>query len=380
MMRKKQIQSISFVALLALMLILMGMVFLPYISVLLWSAVAYILISPVYLRLERGISRQRHFIVAKRYLLAGVFAVGTVLLMAGVVFFVGFQLIGQGKIFLEESKAYLEQNPMFFSETTVGSTIAAAVKQISLGTVNLSSIDIRAEAMGFLSSYSATIGSMARGLAKNIGNFFLSLVFMCFALYFFFLDGTYLANLFIRAIPIDKDNMRSLLHKFRDVTTNLFKGFFLVALYQASAAFILFFAFGIKGSLLFAVLILFSSFIPMLGCAIVWMPLGVSVIVRSGMGTGIAFMVLCAVFISFLDNFMRPLFLKDRIKIHPLLIFFSILGGLKVFGFNGIILGPLVIILFFTIVDMALEDGDGSISSHAVEKIPEDDSPDGAAE
>jgi predicted PurR-regulated permease PerM len=50
------------------------------------------------------------------------------------------------------------------------------------------------------------------------------------------------------------------------------------------------------------------------------------------------------------------MFLKDRIKIHPLLIFFSIIGGLQVFGFNGIILGPLVVILFFTIVDIALEE------------------------
>jgi predicted PurR-regulated permease PerM len=67
-------------------------------------------------------------------------------------------------------------------------------------------------------------------------------------------------------------------------------------------------------------------------------------------------MVLCAIFISFLDNFLRPMFLKDRIKIHPLLIFFSILGGLKAFGFNGIILGPMIVILFFTIVDIALEN------------------------
>jgi predicted PurR-regulated permease PerM len=67
-------------------------------------------------------------------------------------------------------------------------------------------------------------------------------------------------------------------------------------------------------------------------------------------------MILCAFFISFLDNFLRPFFLKDRIKIHPLLIFFSILGGLQVFGFNGILLGPIVVILFFTIVDILLED------------------------
>ena len=49
---------------------------------------------------------------------------------------------------------------------------------------------------------------------------------------------------------------------------------------------------------------------------------------------------------------MRPLFLKDRINVHPLVIFFSILGGLQVFGMNGLLLGPMIVILFFTVLDM----------------------------
>ncbi|HQL34073.1 MAG TPA: AI-2E family transporter, partial [Treponemataceae bacterium] len=178
----------------------------------------------------------------------------------------------------------------------------------------------------------------------------------CFALYFFYLDAHYLANLFISAIPIDSKSTKQLLNKFRDVTKNLFMGFFMVAFYQAIAAFVIFSIFKIQGALLFSFLILFSSFVPMVGCALIWAPLTVTVFLSQGLGIAIAFAVFCSFFISFMDNFLRPLFLKDRIKIHPLLIFFSILGGLNVFGFNGILLGPLVIILFFTIVDIALEE------------------------
>ena len=61
---------------------------------------------------------------------------------------------------------------------------------------------------------------------------------------------------------------------------------------------------------------------------------------------------------SFLDNFLRPLFLRDRINVHPLVIFFAILGGLQVFGMNGLILGPLVVILFFTVLDLLVEAND----------------------
>ena len=61
---------------------------------------------------------------------------------------------------------------------------------------------------------------------------------------------------------------------------------------------------------------------------------------------------------------MRPMFLKDRVKVHPLVIFFAILGGLKLFGLNGLILGPLVIILFFTVLDM-LVNSEKAIENNA---------------
>ena len=64
------------------------------------------------------------------------------------------------------------------------------------------------------------------------------------------------------------------------------------------------------------------------------------------------FFALCAVFVSTLDNFVRPILLHDRLKIHPLLIFLSILGGLQVFGFDGLVLGPLMLILFFSATEL----------------------------
>ncbi len=355
MAQRIHIQTISLIALLALMIVLMGMVFLSYASVLLWTAVCYIIVSPIYFRLLRRMDTGKRLYEIKRHFLAGAFAVGTVLILGGAFFFIGFQLIGQGRAFLAAVQRFLEVNPYFFADTDTGTAIAALVDKLSLGTVDLRSMDIKAQALSFVAQYAETIAGATRSLVANVGRFFLSLAFVCFALYFFYLDGAYLANVFIGAIPIDRTSTRRLLRKFADVTTNLFMGFFLVAFYQALAAFAIFASFRVEGALLFAVLILFSSFIPMVGTALVWLPLGLSLVATRGIVAGGVFMALCAVFISFLDNFLRPFFLKDRIKVHPLLIFFSIIGGLQVFGFNGIILGPLVVILFFTIVDIALE-------------------------
>jgi len=355
-MQRKQIQAISFLALFALMVILMSMLFLPFSSVILWSSVFYIVFSPLYAAILRRMNSKKKLYEIKRHLLAGSFALGTMAIMVGIFVFIGFQLIGQGRLFLVQAQDFVAANPHFFSRTELGMTIASLVHKVSLGTVDISTMDIKAEVLKFLATYADNIGGMTRNLLKDIGGFLLSLAFMSFTLYFFYIDGSYLAHVLVTAIPIDQKSTKKLIMKFRDVTTNLFMGFFLVAFYQAAAAFVILFLFRVDGSLLFSVLILFSSFIPIFGTALIWFPIGVTLLLTRGMAAGISFLILCAIFISFLDNFLRPFFLKDRIKIHPLLIFFSILGGLQVFGFNGILLGPVIIILFFTIVDIALED------------------------
>ncbi|HPM06870.1 MAG TPA: AI-2E family transporter, partial [Treponemataceae bacterium] len=170
--------------------------------------------------------------------------------------------------------------------------------------------------------------------------------------YFFYLDGAYLFSLLIKVIPINPKHMDTLAKKFSETIRGLLSGYFLVALYQGIIAFILMKIFGIKAALLFSVLLMFSSFIPLFGAGLIWFPLGIILLFTDSVIKGILFLVLSAFFISFLDNFLRPFFLQDRIKVHPLLIFFAILGGLKIFGLNGLILGPTVIILFFAVLDM----------------------------
>jgi len=67
-------------------------------------------------------------------------------------------------------------------------------------------------------------------------------------------------------------------------------------------------------------------------------------------------MAVSAVFISTIETFLRPVILGDRVQLHPLIVFFAILGGISVFGFNGIILGPMAIIIFLTIFDFFLTE------------------------
>jgi predicted PurR-regulated permease PerM len=121
-------------------------------------------------------------------------------------------------------------------------------------------------------------------------------------------------------------------------------------------AYIIFSLFQVRGALVFAAFTFICVFIPMIGGGLVWLPLGMARILSGNIGGGLLFLIIAGLFISTLDNILRPMFLKDRIQLHPLIIFFAILGGVSAFGFNGLILGPMVVILFLTVLDLFLTE------------------------
>jgi len=179
---------------------------------------------------------------------------------------------------------------------------------------------------------------------------------MTFSMFFFYVDGPYLSRLVLKAVPIRGDYISTLTKKFKDITRNLFMGYIIVALLQSTVAFIIFTIFGIKGSLVLSVLTFILVFIPMFGATIIYIPITIILILSGKVAAGIIFFIVSVIFISGIDNILRPFFLKDRIQLHPLIIFFAILGGLFVFGFNGFVLGPMLVIFFLTALDMFLTE------------------------
>lgn len=345
-------QTISFFILLAITIVLVGRVFLPYASVLLWSAVLYTLFGPLYHRIIERLNPQSRWLKMKQRIVASLFSVGIIILVGGTAFFFVIKLVGQGQMFAKKAMAFFAEHPKLF-EVEKASPLNELVLQVSMGTLDLSVFDLKKEITNFFLQYANTFVHYATSLARNIGKFIVSLLFMCFALYFFFIDGQYLASVFVTAIPIQVSEGQKLAAKIKDIITNLFKGYFLVAISQFVAAFIIYSLFRIEGALLLAFLTFFSSFLPFFGCALVWLPIGIELLLTAGTVKAVLFLCTAGFFISSLDNFLRPMFLQNRIQIHPLLIFFSILGGIQFFSFNGIILGPMFVILFFTLIDIA---------------------------
>jgi predicted PurR-regulated permease PerM len=350
----KNIQNYAFGAILIALFLVVCRLFAPFFTVLLWSTLLYVLLSPLHHRaIEKLDLRSRKGKILKN-LWAVVFTLGTMVIILIPLSFVASLFSLQIIDLIRYSRDALNRRPEFLKNML--DYISGFIRDITMDQVIITGDEILRQITGVLTSGLQNLLSMSSAVARNIGGFALGIILMVFSLFFFYVDGAYLSRLVLHAIPIRKEYITALTGKFMDITRNLFLGYIMVALIQAVMAYIIFSLFQVRGTLVFAALTFICVFIPMIGGGLVWLPLGIVRIIGGNISGGIFFLITAGLFISTLDNVLRPIFLKDRIHLHPLIIFFAILGGISTFGFNGLILGPMAVILFLTVLDLFLTE------------------------
>ncbi|MDR2922039.1 MAG: AI-2E family transporter [Treponema sp.] len=353
----RPIQSYVFGVIFILLFLVVCRLFTPFFSALLWSILLYILFSPLHRRFIKNLNFDTRKGRILRSFWAIVFTLGTMavifipLSLMGTIFFRQIMDIGR------YARETLNQRPESLHE--LFEKISAFIHDTSAGQIIISSEDINNQLKALITN--ELLGNrqmvfLSGNIVRIIGTLAINMLVMVFSLFFFFADGPYLSRLLLRAIPIRAEYISTLTKKFMEITRNLFLGYIIVALLQAVVAFFIFTIFKINGSLVLAVVTFLFVFIPVLGATVVYIPLAVLKIASGNIVGGVVFFIVSAVFISGIDNILRPFFLRDRIQLHPLIIFFAILGGLAVFGFNGFILGPVLVILFLTVLDLFLTE------------------------
>lgn len=350
----KPIQTYAFAVILIALFLLVCRLFAPFFTVLLWSTLLYILLSPLHQRAIRNLDLfTRKGKILKNFW-AVIFTLGTMVIILIPISLVVSVILRQIMELIRYSRDMFGHNPDILRELL--QKISVILRELSADQLVISADEIERHIMTALTTGLQRMLVVSSGVARNIGGFSIGIFLTMFSMFFFYVDGPYLSRLALHAIPIRKEYISALTAKFMDITRNLFLGYIMVALIQSVMAYIIFSIFQIKGSLVFAALTFICVFIPMIGGGLVWLPLGIMRLLSGDIAGGIIFLIVSGIFISTLDNIIRPVFLKDRIQLHPLIIFFAILGGIKVFGFNGLVLGPVVVILFLTVLDMFLTE------------------------
>ncbi|MDR2095465.1 MAG: AI-2E family transporter [Treponema sp.] len=350
----KTIQNIVFGALLIILFILVCRLFAPFFTVLLWSILLYVLAAPFYQRITKKMNFSTHRGKILQNILAASFSMGTIVIILIPLSFVVFQFFRQIMELIHLAQDFFIAKPGAVDDAL--EYISDLILDLSSGMIVIRPDEIQRRIVQLLGVSLQNILQISSTVARDVGSFLLGLVFMIFCLFFFYLDGAYLSRIVLHVIPIRKEYITALVGKFKEITRNLFLGYIIVGIVQAVMAYVVFTIFHVRGTLVFAILVLICSFIPMFGAGLIWFPLGMLRILGGDAVGGIVFLLVSGFFISTLDNFLRPLFLQHRIQLHPLFIFVSILGGVAVFGFNGLVLGPILVILFLTVLDLFLTE------------------------
>ncbi|MCH9024635.1 MAG: AI-2E family transporter [candidate division Zixibacteria bacterium] len=114
----------------------------------------------------------------------------------------------------------------------------------------------------------------------------------------------------------------------------------------------MFWIFVITSTVFWGAVMALLSIIPIVGAFVVYIPAGIVLMIGGSFVKGFLIIGIGIIIISQVDNVIRPLLISGRTSIHPLLLFFSILGGISLFGLLGLILGPLIAAVFITLLQI----------------------------
>ena len=205
------------------------------------------------------------------------------------------------------------------------------------------------ELVGSASAYIfAALSATTRATAVFIFHF----VILLYTMFFFLTDGPRLLNGVLAYLPLrgaDKDRM---LDTFVSVTRATLKGTILIGAVQGLLGGLAFWAAGIEGAIFWGTVMTVLSIIPGIGGALVWLPASIILVATGDVLRGVLLAAFCGLVIGSIDNLLRPLLVGRDTQMHELLIFFSTLGGLMMFGVMGFIVGPILAALFVTVWEM----------------------------
>jgi len=190
--------------------------------------------------------------------------------------------------------------------------------------------------------------------AATLGTFsaLLSLVIILYTMFFFLMDGDRLLYYLLYYLPLNDDDEKKLLKRFTSVTRATLKGTAVIGILQGILAGLALHFAGIPSALFWAVAMMFLSVVPGIGTALVWGPAVIYLVVSGEYLVATLLAVYCIVVVGSIDNVLRPKLVGNDTRLHELMIFFSTLGGIIMFGFMGFVIGPIIAALFVTIWEL----------------------------
>ena len=330
-----------FLACFLVSMVVLGWLLWPFVSIIILAAVVTGIFSPVFRFLSvKGRVRPS---LASGITCALIFCI----LFVPIVFFVGILSKEAFELYLMAKNAAINNQIRTLME---GSVMLERANSI-LANFNF---QITGEELNkYLSEIAKIVGlflyNQARAIASNTLAFVVNFFLMLLVIYYLLIDGGRLISFIIDLSPLPSDQDQMLIKKFKDMAGAILIGNGLGGLIQGTLGGLAFSFFGLTSPFLWGVIMGLLAFLPIIGIGVVLIPTAIYLFLKGRVAASIFFIVFYIVLSGGVEYLFKPRLVGQRVKMHTLLVFFSIIGGLKLFGILGIIYGPLVVTAFLTL-------------------------------
>lgn len=203
-----------------------------------------------------------------------------------------------------------------------------------------------------ISSIASILPGIGQFLMGGISSFAVNLFVLVFVLYFMLIGGTKMEQYIYELLPFSDSNKKHVMNEINMIVRANAIGIPLLAIIQGAIATLGYYLFDAPSALLFGFLTCFATVIPIVGTTLVWFPLAAYMAILGDWPHAIGLLLYCGLIVTNIDNLIRFILQKKMADTHPLITIFGVVIGLSLFGFMGVIFGPLLISIFILCVNI----------------------------
>jgi len=331
-MFSQRLQTIGFFVLLGGAALLAAFMFWPFLQMLALAGILAVLFQPLHLRIKRNVKSDTWA------------ALLTVLLVL-VIVLIPLLLIGY-TLYFEVVNVYNNVTNGSFSldQGTIVQHLPAALRDVGANFLN----DLSAR----LSGLAGTTVKGVTNIISNIAHFFFGVFLIFFTLYYFLRDRENIKQFVGAIFPLSQAHETKLVDDLESAISGVVKGSFLVALIQGSIATIGFLIFGVPQPFLWGAFTVLAALVPTFGTSLALIPAILYLFLTGHTGAAIGMVIWGAIAVGTVDNFISPRLIGSKTNLHPLMVLFSVIGGLQFFGILGFLLGPILMAVFMTLLNI----------------------------
>lgn len=310
----------------------------PFLGVIAWSTVLVIVFFPVHKRLAKRIKRPSLAALVSCLLVILIILVPVTLITLAIV--------------NEISGALQSLQAMVNYVLDPNSRLTGPVFNFISRFVDISQLRSEEFLLARLRGISGQIAGQTIGFLGGLASFVVQMFFVIFTMYYFFRDGENISRTIRDALPLDREQADSIMSRTREVIDASVYGVISIAIIQGTLGGLAFWVLGLPSAIIWGVVMTFLSMVPMLGAFLVWVPAAIYLALTGHWVKALLLALWGTLVIGMVDNFLRPKLVGSRTRLHELVIFFAVLGGLNVFGVLGVVLGPVVAAVTLALVDV----------------------------